>query len=119
MYYRAYGGENRRSGFEAFFAHVPAYVVKPLAGKMPSAFGLPSGHTAFSHRQSLHNAYTACEKSLESASAALPLVRLYENIACLCATCAILHLVICTWLCNAMAAFKFVCRNKVTSMGDV
>ena len=58
------------AGSRLIGAHVPADVVKTFAGKMPSAFGLSSGQTAFSHRQSLHNAYTGAPISLEPASAA-------------------------------------------------
>jgi len=46
--YRAYSGENRESGLEAFFAHVSADVVKPLAGKMPSASDFHPGIRRFS-----------------------------------------------------------------------
>ena len=40
-------GENRVSGLAVFFAHVTADVVKPLAGKMPSASDFHPGIRRF------------------------------------------------------------------------
>ena len=88
----AYSGENRVSGLEAFFAHVPADVVKPLAGKMPPASDCHPGIRRFPIAR-VCTTPTQVQKKPPTRLRCLPHANLYEKHSLpVHYTCAVLHL---------------------------